>query len=327
MGRLEQLVLQTKRRLCVPLMGYPGSRLTQTTLKQNSFNWGVHCWSLFELVNTLEPDGIFFMMDLSVEAGALGVPVRYALDDSPTVEQHMVKTSNDLTQFMSLDILKDARILMFLKTMEWMAKNFTCLKCAYCIGPFTLGGLLLGASDAAMATIENPDLMHDVLDFSSRIIGRYASALFDSGADLVAILEPTAVMLSPAQFNEFSGTYISRIVGQLDGMTVLHICGDTNHIVESMSRTGVDGLSLDSMMDFTAVAPKLRKGCTLIGNLAPVRVLRNLAPDGVRQATREFLEKTRGIPNLIVSSGCDLPQDTPIENIRAMIDETKAFPF
>ncbi len=239
MGRLERLVLQTKRRLCIPLMGYPGSKLTQTTLKQNAFNWGVHCWSLFELVNTLEPDGIFFMMDLSVEAGALGVPVRYGLEDSPTVEQHMVKTSEDLTQFMSLDILKDARILMYLKTMEWMAKNFTCLKCAYCIGPFTLAGLLMGASDSAMATIENPDLVHDVLDFSTRVIQRYASALFDSGADLLAILEPTGMMLSPNQFNEFSGSYISKIVGQLNGMTVLHICGDTNSLHDAQPSSSV----------------------------------------------------------------------------------------
>lgn len=326
-NKLEQMVLRADRRLCVPLMGYPGSRLTDTTLKQNAFNWGIHCWSLYELAYMLDPDGLFFMMDLSVEAGALGVPVRYGLQDSPSVEQHMVKTSEDLMQFMSIDILKDARILMYLKTMEWMAKHISVLKCAYCIGPFTLAGLLMGASDSAMATIENPDLAHDVLAFSARVISRYATALFDSGADLLAILEPTAVMLSPAQFREFSGAYVANIVVHLKGMTVLHICGDTTHLVESMSRTGVDGLSLDSMVDFTAVAPKLKPGCTLIGNIDPVRVLRDQTPDQVRRVTREFLEKTRGIPNLVVSSGCDLPQDTPIENIRAMIEETKSFPY
>ena len=323
--KLERLVLRADRRLVVPLMGYPGSRLTNTTLKQNAFNWGIQCWSIYELVYQLDPDGIFFMMDLSVEAGALGIPVRYALEDSPTIEQHMVKTSEDLLQFMSIDILKDARVLMHLKTMEWMAKHIDTLKCAYCIGPYTLAGLLMGASDIAMTTMENPGLTHDLLAFCTRIISRYATALFESGADLLAILEPTAVMLSPAQFKEFSGSYISNIVGHVNGMTVLHICGDTSHLVEAMSQTGVDGLSLDGMVDFPTIAPRVKKGVTLIGNLDPVRVLRNLTPDQVRQATREFLEKTRHLPNLIVSSGCDLPQDTPIANIRAMIEESKAF--
>ncbi len=325
--KLERLVGRAGRRLCVPLMGYPGTRLTNTTLKQNAFNWGIQCWSLYELVYQLAPDGMFFMMDLSVEAGALGVPVRYALEDSPTVEQHLVKSSEDLMQFMSIDILKDARVRMYLDTMAWMAKNMDILKGAYCIGPFTLAGLLMGASDIALTTLDNPALIHDLLAFSSRVIARYAEALFDSGADVLAILEPTAVMLSPAQFKEFSGAYIAHIVSHAGGTTVLHICGNTTHLIEAMSRTGVDGLSLDSMVDFPAVAPRVKEGVTLIGNLDPVRILRNLTPEQVRQATREFLEKTRGIPNLIVSSGCDLPQDTPIENIRAMIEECKAFPM
>lgn len=324
-NKLERMVMRADRRLCVPLMGYPGSRLTNTTLKQNAFNWGIQCWSIYELFSQLSPDGVFFMMDLSVEAGALGVPVRYALEDSPTVEQHMVKTSDDLLQFMSVDILKDARVRMYLDTMQWMARHIDALKGAYCIGPFTLAGLLMGASDIAITTLDNPALTRDILAFSARVISRYAEALFENGADLLAILEPSAVMLSPGQFKEFSGAYVSNIVAHVNGMTVLHICGDTTHLVEAMSQTGVDGLSLDSMVDFPAIAPQVKPGVTLIGNLDPVRVLRNLAPEQVRQATREFLEKTRGIPNLIVSTGCDLPQDTPIENIRAMIEETRAF--
>lgn len=324
---MERMVMSAGRRLCIPLMGYPGSRLTNTTLKQNAFNWGIQGWSIYELVYQLEPDGIFFMMDLSVEAGALGVPVRYGLEDSPTVEQHMVKSSEDLLQFMSVDILKDARIQMYLSTMEWMARQIDIIKGAYCIGPFTLAGLLMGASDIAIATIENPDLTRDVLAFSTRIITRYASALFDSGADLLAILEPTAVMLSPDQFKQFSGSYIAHIVGQLPGMTVLHICGNTTHLIEAMCHTGVQGLSLDAMVDFPAVAPRVKKGVTLIGNIDPVRIIKNQNPVQVRQATTTFLEQTRGIPNLIVSSGCDLPQDTQLDNIRALIETTKAFPY
>jgi len=63
----------------------------------------------------------------------------------------------------------------------------------------------------------------------------------------------------------------------------------------------------------------------LIGNIDPVRVMRDMNSDRVAQEVRMFLERTRGIRNLIVSTGCDLPQDTPIENIRVLIEETKKF--
>ncbi len=324
-GKLAALIGASPRRLAMPLMGYPGARLTNTSLKQNAFNWGVQCWSIYELVDQLAPDGIFFMMDLSVEAGALGLPVRYPLEDSPCVEEPLVQTQADLQQFMAIDILKDARVLVYLKTMAWMAKHINPVKGAYCIGPFTLAGLLMGAQTIALTTLDDPALVHKVVGFCERIISRYVAALFDHGADLLVILDPTAMLLSPSQFTEFAGNYIAKLAGKAAGMTALHVCGDTNHLIEAMSRCGVEGLSLDSKLDFPTIAARVKPAVSLIGNLDAVQVLRNLTPDQVRQATRTFLERTRPIANLIVSSSCDLPLDTPLDNIRAMIEETKAF--
>ncbi|MFB3897918.1 MAG: uroporphyrinogen decarboxylase family protein, partial [bacterium] len=238
--RLINLVRQSQRRLVVPLMGYPGTQLTNTTLKQNEFNWGIQFWSLSELADLLQPDAIFFMMDLSVEAGALGFPIRYPLEESPSVEQHLVKEVADLDQFMSTDILKDGRATVFLKTMELMAENLDILKGAYCIGPFTLAGLLTGASEIALATIDRPEFLHEVLNFCTQVITKYVVALVDSGADIIAILEPTAVFLSPQQFEEFSGNYIKKINRAIHAIPVLHICGDTSHLIEKMCETGAE---------------------------------------------------------------------------------------
>ena len=323
--KLNKLIESAGRRLAVPLMGYPGAELTRTSLKQNEFNWGVHFWSIAELADQLNPDAMFFMMDLSIEAGALGFPIRYPLQESPSVEMHLVKTEADLEQFMAVDILKDARVNATLQTMRLMADNLSPLKGGYCIGPFTLAGLLMGASEAAIATLDNPSLLHKVLQFGANVITRYAVSLVDHGADMIAILEPTAVMLSPGQFEEFSGAYVRPISRAVHAISILHVCGDTTHLVEKMCETGVEGLSLDSRVDFPAVAPRLKNEVALIGNLDPVRTMRDMAADGVAAETRLFLEKTRGIRNLIVSTGCDLPQDTPIENIRVMIEETKRF--
>lgn len=309
----------------MPLMGYPGTQLTNTTLKQNEFNWGIQFWSLSELADLLQPDAIFFMMDLSVEAGALGFPIRYPLEESPSVEQHLVKEVADLDQFMSTDILKDGRATVFLKTMELMAENLDILKGAYCIGPFTLAGLLTGASEIALATIDRPEFLHEVLNFCTQVITKYVVALVDSGADIIAILEPTAVFLSPQQFEEFSGNYIKKINRAIHAIPVLHICGDTSHLIEKMCETGAEALSLDSMVDFNKIVPQIKNDVVLIGNLDPVRILRNLSRDEVGFATEKFLEETKGIKDLILSSGCDLPQDTPIENIRAMIEVGKRF--
>ena len=43
-----------------------------------------------------QPDGLFCLMDLSVEAGALGLEVLFPEMDTPTVVEHPVRTRADL---------------------------------------------------------------------------------------------------------------------------------------------------------------------------------------------------------------------------------------
>ena len=108
-------------------------------------------------------------------------------------------------------------------------------------------------------------------------------------------------------------------------MTALHVCGDTTRLVPAMSRVEVQGLSLDFMVDFHQAASKLPSDMVLIGNVDPVSVMLNESPDGVRKAVRKLLEDMAPYENFILSTGCDLPQATPLENIRAFLEEGRAY--
>jgi uroporphyrinogen decarboxylase len=69
---LSDVVNGFGRRMVLPLMGFPGTQLNGSTLKQNTFNWGTQFSTVFALQRRFRPDGMFFFMDLSVEASALG---------------------------------------------------------------------------------------------------------------------------------------------------------------------------------------------------------------------------------------------------------------
>jgi uroporphyrinogen decarboxylase len=321
--RLIDVVRQRKpHRLVVPLMGYPGSQLTGSTLKQNGFNSELHYRSIYKLVERFAPDVIFPMMDLSVEAGAIGLQIRYPLEESASVEFHPVQHVADLDQYKVLDPMFDARIRSCIETMRFMSQNLKEItRGAYVIGPFTLAGLMIGASQIAMATVENPDLVYATLNYAEDVITRYAKELVSSGANLVAILEPTATFLSPKSFLLYSGNYINRMARRLDAMTVLHVCGDTTRLLPAMGGIEVQGLSLDSMVNFPEAALKIPSDMVLIGNVDPVSVMVNETPAGVRQAVRKLKTDMAPYDNFVLSTGCDLPQETPLENIRAFIDE------
>ncbi|MFO7918117.1 MAG: uroporphyrinogen decarboxylase family protein [Anaerolineae bacterium] len=119
------------------------------------------------------------------------------------------------------------------------------------------------------------------------------------------------------------GPYIKEIVATLDTVPILHICGRTNHLIEAMIETGVQGLSLGPMVDFAETIKEIPEEAVLLGNLDPVRVLNGRTPSGVYRATPELMETMAPHDNFILSTGCDLPMDTPLENIHAMMDAAR----
>ena len=54
----------------------------------------------------------------------------------------------------------------------------------------------------------------------------------------------------------------------------------------------------------------------LLGNMDPVRALRDGTPDSVQAALAECHRQAG--PRYIVGAGCEAPRETPHENVRAM---------
>jgi uroporphyrinogen decarboxylase len=323
--RLIDMVQQSPRRLVVPLAGYPGIQLTKSTIKQNEFNAELQARSLYKLVERTQPDMVFTMMDLSTEAGALGLPVRFPLVESATVEWHPVDAISDLDQFKVIDPQYDGRVWVFIETVRQLKKQLSIPVGAYVIGPFTLAGLMMGATDIALATIDKPDVVNATVNFCEQVVIDYAKALHDAGADVICLLDPTSVILSPRTYWQFAGRSIENVVRHLDTRTILHVCGNTKGLASTMAETGVQGLSLDYIVSMPEVINLIPSDIVLIGNIDPVRTMLQCSKEKVAQETTALLEAMRPYPNFIMSNGCDLPAETPIENISAMVEAVKSF--
>jgi len=183
-----------------------------------------------------------------------------------------------------------------------------------------MAGELMGAHDIAMKVMLNPELVFEFIDFSLEVISEYAHALFDAGADTIAVLEPLAVILSSNKYKEFSLYSFKRLVSNLHNKPlILHIYGNTNHLIKSMLDSGAIGLSLDSIMNFEELKKIIPKEIALIGNLDPVKIFLQSTTNEVAEATRSLRESMKDTKNFILSSDCDIPISTPLENIEAFM--------
>lgn len=317
---LKEMINASERKLAVPLMGFPGARITNTSIKQNLFNPRLQATSLEMLTREIDPDVVFPMMDLSIEAGALGLPVRFPLHESPSIEEHPVSTTEDLEPLRNIDILTDARGWGALETIRLLKYKIDKPLCAYVAGPFTLTGLLMGANDICMALLDDPVGTSEVIEFSLRIVTRYAKALENVGADMICVLEPTAMMLSPDDFKRFSGDYLARLSNALKSSVILHICGNTTHLIKEMCATGVQALSLDHAIDLPDVMSDIPDDIVVMGNIDPSGIMLRGSEEQVENVSLALLKKMDAYDNFILSTGCDLPPDTPIENIKAFMN-------
>ena len=324
--------LVKRRRLVAPLMGFPGLTLTGSTIKLAQQNVQEQVRTLKALAETFEPDLIFTFMDLSVEANALGLPTVFPVDDSPTV-QHGPLTEEDLERMGALDITWDTRLQGYAAAVRLMALTLapSTLRGAYVTGPYTLAALIMGAEEAAMATVLDPSRLARLCRLATDAALTYVRQLVAAGAQVICVLEPSAVMLGAASFRRFSAEYVREIATACRGAgaaTLYHVCGNATHLIDAMVESGVDGLSLDSAeagIDLPAIATRVPPAVILIGNVNPTGRILHGTPAEVADETSALLKQMAPYDNFVLSTGCDLPQKTPLENIAAFMETGRAY--
>ncbi len=72
-------------------------------------------------------------------------------------------------------------------------------------------------------------------------------------------------------------------------------------------------------MDLKAVKTRVGNPVCLMGNLDPVELLWRATPELVSQAARTAIQDAAEGSGFILGSGCEVPIDAPIENLKAMI--------
>jgi len=332
LAEIVQEKYRKRERIVAPLLGFPGVELVGSNIKIAQQNYGEHYKVMKKLADKFQPDILFPLMDLSVEANALGRFTVFPKEDSATVPKDTFSES-DLEGITNINISLDGRINGYVNTVRLMKIGLSesIIKGAYVTGPYSIAALLMGADEAAMSSILDPARLKKICEIATEKLQTYVNMLISAGAEVICILEPTAMMLGPEQFKNFSAFYVKHLVDSCkfsNVSTVYHTCGNTMHLINEMAKSGVDGISLDSKevgVDLKEAAKILTKYVVLIGNINPTKIMLRGKPHEVKNDVQDLLREMDPYPNFILSTGCDLPQETPHENIKAFIETGKNY--
>ena len=142
----------------------------------------------------------------------------------------------------------------------------------------------------------------------------------------ITVCDPLASgdVMNEKTYREFVLPYTKEVFEflHMNGCGVgYHICGDTNKITAAMVEAGCDILSIDTKVNLGDAKRAVGDKVTLMGNVDPINVMMFGTPkdveENMKQNLRDCWDSPRGY---WLSTGCDLPVNTPVENIYAFMD-------
>ncbi len=181
-------------------------------------------------------------------------------------------------------------------------------------GAFTCAANLVGPEQFIKWAIKKPDLLARTLEVTKQAAIAAANFAFDNGVDFFVFAEPTSgpALLNPRLYEKLVMPVEKEIVSQIKGPVVLHICADTDPIIEFMCQSGAAGLSIEEKADLKrAVEIAHKYGVKIFGNVATATTMFSGTPEEVYKESIKALENGTDF----LCPGCGIAPRSPLENI------------
>lgn len=280
-------------------------------------------------------DGCVVDFDVASIAEALGATVIFR-DEEPAVvneDKPALKDLRDIYEWDEPDPFKTGRLCEWLETTRTLVDEigdhvFVMGRADQ--GPFSLACLLRGTTQFMMDIMtEDKKLIDDVLEYCRKACVLFAKAQKDAGAHATSIGDSLAGpnMISPEMYREFALEPERLLVKEVQDYGIpfsIHICGNTNDIIEDMGSTGAKILEVDWQLDMRKARETIPLSTVLMGNIDPSFPLVLGTPKDVEEAVKNLIYLTGG-RSLFVSSGCAMGRNTPSENFKALIAATRKY--
>lgn len=282
-----------------------------------------------------EYDGCVIDFDDATIAEAIGAKVIFREDEPATVDEHnpFWKSLKDVYDTPMPDLLKSGRICHWLEATEQlnaMIGDHVFIMGRADQGPFSVACLLRGTENFMMDLfMEDKQVIADAIEFCRKVGVNFAKLQKDAGAHITSIGDALAGpnLISPEMYKEFAWLPEKLYTEEVQDYGIplsLHICGDTNTIINDMGETGAKVIEIDWKLDMEMARKVLPESTVLMGNINPSFPLVHGKSNDVEEKVRQIIQMTRG-KGLFMSSGCAMGRNTLDKNLFAMIEVTRKY--
>lgn len=325
MNKTISKILTTDRIPVMPIMTHPGIELIGKKVIDAVKDGQTHYEAVMALRKRF-PQSVASttIMDLSVEAEAFGANIVFDDNEVPTVSGRMLESAAAV-EALQIPSLDTKRVPEYLKANRLAAAELDVPLFGGCIGPFSLAGRLYDMTELMMAMYIEPDTANLLLDKCTQFILEYCKQIKASGSAGVVMAEPAAGLLSNDDCQAYSSRFIKTIVDAVQDdnfVVMLHNCGNTGQCTKAMIETGAAALHFGNAIDMAQVLEEVPADIAVSGNINPVEIMKFGTPQQVEDVAKQLIKLADKHNNFILSTGCDVPPETPFENIESLFNAT-----
>ncbi len=304
------------RGFFLPDMGTNGLKLVGYTTYEVYLDPRKQLELALKMNEVFESDFIYSLCDGVIFCEALGLDLLKPDYDFPSVKDHPIRTIQDIRKLEVPNPHTSPRMAINLEGLKMISDNIDKPLYVSIQGPFTLAIQLAGATHLLRCIIKDKEFVKEILKFTLETVKQYAIAVNKAGAKYISIAEPATVTLRPSHFEEMVVPSFNEIFDALDCWKGMHICGDTSRYLDMMLGCNIDAISLDQLMDYKVVAPKIPENIVLIGNLDPIELIGQGTLEEIREGTLALKNDMKEYRNHLFDFGCNCLNNTPVENIQ-----------
>lgn len=327
--RFGLLVIDEKPDRCniIPLITSHAAMVADIKLKKYYTNGETMAKAQIAALEEYGHDAISIFSEVGIIAEAMGSEFFYPNNDLPVLKKPALSKVG-IEELKIPDTKKEGRLPVYLEAIDYAysAVGDKIPILAYVPAPFTTGMMLSDPNQFLLDTIKNPKRVKEIIELSLNAAIEFCHEIINVGG-LPILVDPLASgsVISPKAYREFAlpgEQGLIKFLHRYDFDVILHICGDTTPMLDLLPLTGADLISLDKV-DLNLAIQKLAKIIRVIGNYDTSKI--GFSSTGqISQEVREMVKNgIQAEKGYIAATGCEVPIQAPIENVKAFIAAAK----
>jgi uroporphyrinogen decarboxylase len=283
-------------------------------------------------VRALGVDAAILFADILLPLVPMGIHLEFAADEGPVIH-NPIRTAADVAALRPVEPRESlAPVLQAIRLVRRELGGHTPL-IGFAGAPFTLASYLIegGSSRNFVQTKQMmygaPQTWHALMGKLARVVADYLVAQIEAGAQAVQLFDSWVGCLSPDDYCEYvlpHSQFVLRAV-RATGVPAIHFGTDTAMLILWMKTAGGDVIGLDWRTPLDLAWKALGPETAVQGNLDPVALLVEAPYPELERRVQAVLEQAAGRPGHIFNLGHGILPETPVENVKAVVEMVHKF--